>query len=143
MAKLPSLQSLPQALEVSRLLCGLQRSLVPGADSSVDFLCNKFSELIERLKRAEVQAVQSLQLQFCCSQALLHPLKALRLRFASLEAGEKSEIQNCLDLEETLRAEEQTSDAERRRLEVATISAREETRKVESKVAEAQQRQRA
>jgi len=104
MAKLPSLQSLPQALEVSRLLCGLQRSLVPGADSSVDFLCNKFSELIERLKRAE--------------------------------AGEKSEIQNCLDLEETLRSEEQTSDAERRRLEVATISAREESRKVESKVAE-------
>ena len=41
------------------------------------------------------------------------------------------------DFEATLQAEEQQSDAERRRLEVATITAREETRKVESMLTKA------
>eukprot|EP00931_Biecheleriopsis_adriatica_P087338 TRINITY_DN61827_c0_g1_i1.p1 TRINITY_DN61827_c0_g1~~TRINITY_DN61827_c0_g1_i1.p1 ORF type:complete len:767 (-),score=177.52 TRINITY_DN61827_c0_g1_i1:166-2394(-) len=43
-----------QALDVGRLLAGLQRGVVPGADASVDFLCQKFSGLVERLQKAEV-----------------------------------------------------------------------------------------
>eukprot|EP00928_Gymnodinium_smaydae_P018499 TRINITY_DN17037_c0_g2_i1.p1 TRINITY_DN17037_c0_g2~~TRINITY_DN17037_c0_g2_i1.p1 ORF type:complete len:879 (+),score=226.26 TRINITY_DN17037_c0_g2_i1:137-2638(+) len=40
-------------LDVARLLRGLQRGSVPGADASVVFLCQKFSLLLERLQRAE------------------------------------------------------------------------------------------
>jgi len=38
---------------VGRLIAGLQRGTVPGADSSVAFLCQKFTMLLERLQRAE------------------------------------------------------------------------------------------
>lgn len=91
-------------LDVSRLLAGLQRGAVPGADGSVEFLCKKFSSLIDRLKQAE--------------------------------ANEAAERENYTALEAKLQAEEQEADAERRRLEVATLAAREETRQAELTVTE-------
>jgi len=42
-----------EAPDVGRLLAGLQRGNVGGADASVDFLCQKFSALVERLQKAE------------------------------------------------------------------------------------------
>jgi len=98
-----------QALDVGRLLAGLRRGLVPGADNSVEFLCNKFSGLVERLKQAE--------------------------------QVEQAERESSVQLEVKLQAEEQQADAERRHLEVATIAAREETKKVESGLAEALQQE--
>jgi len=95
--------------DVSRLLAGLQRGAIPGADGSVEFLCKKFSGLIDRLQHAE--------------------------------AKEAAERETCALLEAKLQSEEQQADTERRHLEVATISAREETRKVEAAAKEVLQKE--
>lgn len=60
-ARAPSQPEL--GLEVDRLLCGLQRGTVPGADASVNFLCQKFTTLTERLRNAE--AVEQERREHC------------------------------------------------------------------------------
>lgn len=90
---------------MGRLLAGLQRGT--GGDASVAVLCQKFSKLIERLKRAE--------------------------------AGEKDALEQTSLMEAKLAAQELDVEGERRHLEMATVSAREETRTLEASLRQALQ----
>ncbi|CAE8694151.1 unnamed protein product, partial [Polarella glacialis] len=53
--------AVPQGLDVSRLLAGLQRGAVPGANGNIDFLCHKFSGLLERLQKSEAGEREALE----------------------------------------------------------------------------------
>eukprot|EP00929_Paragymnodinium_shiwhaense_P068491 TRINITY_DN3445_c0_g1_i2.p1 TRINITY_DN3445_c0_g1~~TRINITY_DN3445_c0_g1_i2.p1 ORF type:complete len:873 (+),score=157.63 TRINITY_DN3445_c0_g1_i2:161-2779(+) len=73
--------------DVARLLVGLQRGMVPGADSSVAFLCEKFSDLIERLRHAESSEREQQQRRTCLEVQLADEQAAAAAERSVLEAA--------------------------------------------------------
>jgi len=107
-----------QSLDVGRLIAGLQRGAVPGADSSVSFLCQKFSLLVERLQRAE-GAEQECEGRRAALEAELHSeeaeAEAERRELEVAAAAARTEAQTAesaateASLEEALSAEHLTA----------------------------------
>eukprot|EP00927_Polykrikos_kofoidii_P071204 TRINITY_DN67504_c0_g1_i1.p1 TRINITY_DN67504_c0_g1~~TRINITY_DN67504_c0_g1_i1.p1 ORF type:complete len:1092 (+),score=212.91 TRINITY_DN67504_c0_g1_i1:122-3397(+) len=121
-------------IDVGRLLAGLQRGIVPGADNSVAFLCQKFTLLGERLQRAEVDERENeerrvlLEADLCTEEATLAAerteLEAAaaavreesRALASSLSETQQEELrtEECL---EKIRAEKETLSQRRRALD--------------------------
>jgi len=103
------------SLDIGRMLVGLRRGSVPGAETNLAFLCHKFSMLADRLHRAEASETEAERKSERLQAELQFEEAEVRADHATLEAeAANSHEEACILAAAFSQAEQEERDAEER-----------------------------